>query len=177
MLTAAKVAEWFLTRNRADADGCSDDYLTPMQLQKLLFFAQGYYLGCYGEPLFSDDINAWKHGPVVRSVYNRYSVFGGRGIDVMCDCQDSDFTKEQLRAMNIVYDKYAKYSGSALRAMTHEPGTPWSETEQGGIISRDKIYRYFEDAMMSEEEEDELAGLLKQAAAIPAEPYHREDFL
>ena len=177
MLAAAKVAEWFLTKNRADAEGCSDDYLTPMQLQKLLFFAQGYYLGCYGKPLFSDDIKAWDHGPVVPSVYNRYSVFGGRGIDVMYDCSDSDFTEEELRAMKIVYKIYSKYSGNALRGITHIAGSPWSQTARNEVISLDKIYRYYEDAMMSEEEENELDGLMKQAEAIPDEPYRREDFL
>ena len=45
------------------------------------------------------------------------------------------------------------------------------------MISLDKIYRYYEDAMMSEEEENELDNLMKQAEAIPAEPYRREDFL
>ena len=177
MLKAKKVAEWFLARNRMDADGCSDNYLTPMQLQKLLFFAQGYYLGCYAKPLFEDDIRAWPHGPVVPSVYNIYSAFGGRGIDMVYDCDGSEFTKEELRTLNIVYDKYAQYSGWKLSAMTHAAGSPWSQTAPGHVITKDKIYRYFEDAMMSEEEEDELDGLMKQAEMIPAEPYRREDFL
>lgn len=32
-------------------------------------------------PLFNDDIYAWKHGPVVESVYHNYKSFGSNGIE------------------------------------------------------------------------------------------------
>ena len=41
------------------------DDLTNMKLNKLLYFAQGYYLKKYGRPLFDNAIEAWEHGPVV----------------------------------------------------------------------------------------------------------------
>ena len=48
------------------------DDLTNMKLNKLLYFAQGYYLKKYGRPLFDNAIEAWEHGPVVPEVYSAY---------------------------------------------------------------------------------------------------------
>ena len=47
----------------------SGQSLTPMQLLKLVFIAHGWMLGLYGEPLISDDVQAWKYGPVIPDLY------------------------------------------------------------------------------------------------------------
>jgi uncharacterized phage-associated protein len=51
--------------------------LTPMKLQKLVYFAHGWHLGLTGEPLLDEEIQAWSFGPVVRSVYNAFRDCGG----------------------------------------------------------------------------------------------------
>jgi len=40
-----------------------------MHVQKLLYYAQGRHLAFKGQPIFTDTIEAWTHGPVVRAVY------------------------------------------------------------------------------------------------------------
>ncbi|MDR1041744.1 MAG: DUF4065 domain-containing protein [Deltaproteobacteria bacterium] len=62
--SAIAVANWFIERNRKESGD-----LTHLKLQKLLYFAQGWHLAYYDVPLFEDPIEAWKYGPVVRSVY------------------------------------------------------------------------------------------------------------
>jgi uncharacterized phage-associated protein len=42
------------------------DVISNLKLQKLLYYAQGFYLAIYGKALFEEDIVAWEHGPVVR---------------------------------------------------------------------------------------------------------------
>ena len=174
MKTAISIAKWFLAKNRSEADECKDNFLTPMQVQKLLYFAQGYFLGCYGKPLFSDEIKAWRYGPVVPEVYNAYSAFGGKGIDVICSINPHEFNAEEIRTLEIVYEKYSQYSGIKLSQITHEPGSPWSETKRKETISLDKMRSYYEDYMLSEEEENELMALEKKAAAMPKILYSRE---
>jgi len=38
--------------------------VTPLMLQKLLYFIQGIYSALYGKPIFEEDCRAWIHGPV-----------------------------------------------------------------------------------------------------------------
>ena len=38
-------------------------YLSNHKLQKLLYYAQAWYLGVYGKPLFDADFQAWKQAP------------------------------------------------------------------------------------------------------------------
>lgn len=46
--------------------------ITPLALQKILYFIQGIYLALYDVPLFDEDCYAWVHGPVYNSVYNLF---------------------------------------------------------------------------------------------------------
>jgi uncharacterized phage-associated protein len=69
---ANDIAEWFV-RYRADELGAPVD---PMSLEKLIYYAQAFYLVLKGEPLFPDEIQAWKLGPVIRGVYKKYQVYG-----------------------------------------------------------------------------------------------------
>lgn len=38
--------------------------VTPLMLQKLLYFIQGIYSALYGRTVFAEDCRAWIHGPV-----------------------------------------------------------------------------------------------------------------
>lgn len=51
--------------------------ITALELQKLLYFVQAYFLIKKGKPCFRDDIEAWDFGPVVPSVYREYKRYGG----------------------------------------------------------------------------------------------------
>ncbi|MFL0194164.1 Panacea domain-containing protein [Clostridium sp. WILCCON 0269] len=47
--------------------------ITNLQLQKFLYYIQGYHLAEYKEPIFDNDIEAWAYGPVVPDVYYCYN--------------------------------------------------------------------------------------------------------
>ncbi len=49
---------------------CED--ITPLALQKALYYIQGFYYAFYSNFLFSENCEAWVHGPVYRDVYFRY---------------------------------------------------------------------------------------------------------
>jgi uncharacterized phage-associated protein len=70
--TANDIAEWFV-RYSADELGAPVD---PMSLEKLTYYAQAFHLVLKDEPLFRDEIQAWKLGPVIPSVYKRYAGYG-----------------------------------------------------------------------------------------------------
>lgn len=113
----------------------SNDFLTPMKLQKLLYFAQGWHLAVEDEPLFNEQIEAWQYGPVVPSVYRafksvgsgpikeparEYSLSGTRIIAAVPELPENARTIPQL-----VWNTYKNFSAAQLMALTHKAGTPW----------------------------------------------------
>jgi uncharacterized phage-associated protein len=62
--SAIAVVNWFIITNKHETRD-----LTHLKIQKLLYFAQGFFLANYDKPLFEEDIEAWKYGPVVNPVY------------------------------------------------------------------------------------------------------------
>jgi len=130
--TALQVANTIITRS-LDLGRMVDQ----LKLQKLLYIAQGLSLALRDEILFPDRIEAWRYGPVVRSVYTAAKFHGAApiaatlpGIYFSSKTIGSDDTaanaivEETLRA-------YGELEGVQLVALTHRPnlpeGEPWVE--------------------------------------------------
>ena len=64
------IAEYFIRRFEE-----LDSSITQLKLQKMIYYAQGIALGKYGVKLFNEPLLAWKHGPVIKSVYDEYGRF------------------------------------------------------------------------------------------------------
>lgn len=146
--SAAQIAKWFLAHNRNELDNGAD-LISNMKLQKLLYYAQGSFLAVTGQPLFDDPIEAWKHGPVVESVYHQYKGNGGKGIPFEDPFDFSSFTDEEEELLEEVYNVFGQYSAWKLRDMTHAEA-PWNETEQGHEILQDKIKAYFQKEYLAQ---------------------------
>src|SRR5256885_15287234 len=54
----------------------SNKSVTPMKLQKLIYFAHGWYWAIKNEPLIDESVEAWKYGPVIPSVYHAFKHYG-----------------------------------------------------------------------------------------------------
>lgn len=142
MYKAIDIAKWFLQHNAFEQKLSSDvEGISNLKLQKLLYYAQGCYLGVYGSKLFEDDILAWQHGPVVSDVYHEFKKFHNNSITV----DVSEIVKVDDKAQKVlewVYEEFGKYTAWALRNKTHEE-TPWRTTQPNGVISIDAIRNYF----------------------------------
>jgi len=142
--TARQVADWFLAWSDHNEATVSN-----LKLQKLLYYAQGHHLGGHGTPLFDDDIEAWAHGPVVRSVYHDLKCYGNGPIDVEVALDDSfdwgDFRDVEDDLMR-VWNTYGKYEAWALRNRTHREA-PWKSTFEHGtkylVIPQDAMRDFF----------------------------------
>ena len=68
MANVLDIAKYFLyLDNTNEGDGVSN-----LKLQKLVYYAQGYYSAIFDNPLFSNEISAWTHGPVISDLYHEY---------------------------------------------------------------------------------------------------------
>lgn len=76
--TAMEIANFiiWLTNNRLGRRN-----LTPLKLQKILYYVQATFLAAHGRPLFAEAIQKWQYGPVVPSVYFEFKDYGISHID------------------------------------------------------------------------------------------------
>jgi uncharacterized phage-associated protein len=116
--------------------------ITNMKLQKLVYYAQGYFLAKFDKTLFNDEIKAWPHGPVCPRVYEFYKGNGPYPIECPVDFDTKKFSKDQLQVLTDVWNYYSQYSAIGLRNLTHEE-KPWKETQQNQVISTDSMKCFF----------------------------------
>lgn len=131
--------------------------ITPLALQKLLYYAQAFYKALFDEVLFQDDCQAWAYGPVYPDVYYRYSDRGYNPIEKPTDDLTEDFielTTKEISLLDAVIDSFGRYSGTVLRDITHKE-KPWLEARGNllptdrstTVINRDTIDEYFKSVV------------------------------
>jgi uncharacterized phage-associated protein len=102
----------------------SDSGMSTMKLQKLVYYCQGWSLAWDGEPLFSEDIEAWANGPVVYELFDEH-----RGQFQVSSWPLGDpchLTSDQTDTIDAVLNGYGGMSGQQLINKTHEE-RPWLE--------------------------------------------------
>lgn len=127
---------------------CED--VTPLALQKALYYIQGFYYAFYKSFLFTEECQAWVHGPVYRDIYTRYRDYRFDSIECSGELNDSVFSSSEKAILDSVAKHVCCYSGKVLERFTHSE-TPWLCARDGllenapsdRVIQRDEIGSYF----------------------------------
>ncbi len=115
--------------------------ISPMKIQKLIYFAHGWCLAITGSLLIEESIEAWRYGPVISNIYYWLRKFGSQPVRFdELDIEPQDFSRlktlrqkgETVQLLQKVWDVYKGYDAIELSTMTHLPESPWAET-------RDKV--------------------------------------
>lgn len=112
---------------------CED--ITPLALQKALYYVQGFYYAFYKTFIFSEDCQAWVHGPVYRDIYFRYRDYKFDPIDCNYEIDDTVLSSSEKAIFESVAKNICCYSGKVLEKFTHSE-TPWLST-RGGLLGTD----------------------------------------
>lgn len=122
--------------------------ISAMKLQKLVYYCQAWHLARHRTPLFHEEIEAWREGPVVRSLYQRH-----RQLYRVTEWQHGDASKlsdQDRRTVSWVLSKYGFFSAERLSNMTHNE-IPWrvargalpADEPSESPISRDVMADYY----------------------------------
>ncbi len=105
--------------------GDEKDPLTNLRLHKLLYYAQAWSLVVRESELFSDELEAWRHGPVVPTVCQKLSE-GQRAVPIPADAfaDAPDLPGQEAEFVRSVWEAYNQYSALQLSRMTHQE-MPW----------------------------------------------------
>lgn len=127
---------------------CGD--ITPLQLQKMLYYTQACFIIFYNKFAFADECEAWVHGPVYRSVYEKYKDYKYDAIPQ--PLKVPELMSQETTILDLVIEYFGKYSGKVLEKFTHKE-LPWLKAREGlsenetsnRVIDNELIYNYFTD--------------------------------
>lgn len=128
---------------------CED--ITPLALQKALYYIQGFHFAFYRTFLFPEDCQAWTHGPVYRDIYFRYRDYRFDPIEKTTTFDTSVFSASEKAICDSVINNICCYSGKILERFTHNEA-PWLTTRgdlpdsapSDRIIEKSVIGAYFD---------------------------------
>lgn len=129
-------------------DQCED--VTPLALQKALYYIQGFYYAFYKTFLFAEECEAWIHGPVYKDIYFRYRDYRFDPIKGNGGFDSSVFTSSEQAILDSVVRNVCCYSGKVLEGFTHSEA-PWlsargdlpATAASGRTILREQMGEYF----------------------------------
>jgi len=137
--------------------------VTPLALEKLLFFSNGVNYALNGTRLITEESQAWAHGPVYPCVYNKYKKYGYKPIDdgiySTHGCLVSKLSDDEIKAIDLVIKTFGLYSPKTLEKISHSQ-IPWiekrngySEEEAGNdIIDENSVKNFFIENKLNSEE-------------------------
>lgn len=129
--------------------------VTPLMLQKLLYIIQGVFMALYNRPIFTEECEAWMHGPVYPEVYELFRDFKYNPIDdarfAVLEGTADALTEEERRVIDLVANTFGIYGGKVLEKITHNE-EPWKTARKGyadnvssnELISKESIKAYYE---------------------------------
>jgi uncharacterized phage-associated protein len=133
------VARYFIRRGEVS----SQNDISHLKLQKLLYLAQLESVKSMGEVLFDEDIEAWDYGPIVKSVHDEFKGSGTEPIYLGKPQVNLPQSTEEL--LRQVWDKWAVLSAFRLIDIVHSHKAWLDSFKRGrleggiGVISRQEL--------------------------------------
>ena len=130
-----------------------------MKLQKLLYYANGWWLATHGEPLLNEPPQVWRYGPVFRGLYGIFARFGHSSIGTpvspgpfpngvnLVEGDNGNVTP----FLDWIWQEHGHKTAGQLSDETHALGTPWRQIAEkhnfrvppNTVIEPELDYDYF----------------------------------
>ena len=127
MIDCLNAARYFIARAYEDS---MEAEMTNMKVQKLLYYSQSLHLAMYDEPLFAEEIQAWRYGPVCPPAYRFYSEFEANQLPVPSQELLLQIPDDQKKLLEEVWENFGGYHAYLLSDMTHLE-FPWKKARKG----------------------------------------------
>jgi uncharacterized phage-associated protein len=117
-------------------------HISPLKLQKILYYSQAWSLVFLDHSLFEDVPEAWANGPVYRAIWDEYKIKAQRHEKLVFENNynlEAEYKKRtdslnldvnQSELLDSVLKKYSSYPSGYLVYLTHSE-LPWNEARKG----------------------------------------------
>ena len=136
--------------------------VTPMKLQRILYFLACEYAKDAGGPLFNEQFQTWEYGPVLRSLHDKFRPLAGKPIAVFW--KDAAGFSQRINesqnrvfrhALDAVWNSCRDVPVVTLSRITHLPGSAWYQA----YVTQER--QLSTDAMAADTTYAELLGLTR----------------
>lgn len=125
-ISALSIAEYFIYKANKGNIG-----MTNKKLQKLVYYAQAWSLVLNKKALFNEKIEAWVHGPAIKSVYVEYKKFRFSPIKKQANASVlATIPTDIQKLLDNVWSVYGNLDADYLEMLTHSEA-PWQEAREG----------------------------------------------
>ncbi|MCM1387845.1 MAG: DUF4065 domain-containing protein [Bacillus sp. (in: Bacteria)] len=136
MVSALNVGNSILSRAFAE-----NIDITPMKLQKMIYFIYRAYLQESNKSLFNERFEVWKYGPVIPSVYESFKDCGSNAIRKFATendgrtvlIVDEDGSPIVKKIITDIWNTCKTLDGIYLSSLTHQEGTAWRKAFEENI--------------------------------------------
>lgn len=128
--TMHDLASWFLAKQS----------MSQKKLQKLCYYGVAWGYALLDRPIVKNpEFEAWVHGPVSKTLWNTYSIYGWDNISSKTTrwqelnkdkLTDKEFPQEVIDVLKSVWVTYGDKSGLELEALSHKEA-PWVNARKG----------------------------------------------
>ena len=121
------VANTFLAQYGAGGE------ISHMKLQKLVYYAYGWWLAYNQDALTTEGPEVWQYGPVFSSLYSACAPFGSKSLMSPIKppfSEPPEVPQADTRTRDMLdwtWNRYGGLSAGALSTETHKQGSPWQQ--------------------------------------------------
>jgi len=135
--SAFDVAKYFLYKAQTATEE-DQELISNLKLQKLVYYAQGLHMVIYGEPIFSEEVEAWTYGPVVPVLYHYYKKHDANGIHADDSFDPSAIDDDTKTFLDEIYEVFGQFSAIRLMNIAHSDQC-WIDAGIGNEITCDAM--------------------------------------
>lgn len=120
---------------------------THLELEKIMYFSYCEYLREYHSPMFLEEFEAWRYGPVIPEVYHEFKKYSRSKIKINDKDKLLVWSKimkfksydKLLRVIDKTLEEYGKCTARQLVDKSHEKDSPWYIVYRDGEGKNNKI--------------------------------------
>lgn len=111
--------------------------ITPLKMQKLLYFVHADYLIRTKLPLVKETFEAWSYGPVIPSIYEEFRIFSREKITSKASIFNPKTRSKTIPVLLLcpedesilrgIFGLYIGVDAGLLSALSHRPDGPWDQ--------------------------------------------------
>lgn len=121
MVTVFDVAKYILEKHGS---------MSTWKLQKLCYYAQAWSIAWTGFPLFNEDFQAWRNGPVCPELFHVHQGMFAVDANLLPYANSDALSADAKETIDVVLKDYGDKEPYELRAMTHAE-KPWRDMRVG----------------------------------------------
>ena len=164
--TASELGDYLLRKVNRPAG----EAINLMKLNALLYFCEAWSLAVFDRELIAEEIQAWDHGPVVYSVWEKLSMKGWNDLAADDLNAETQLDEDTVSLLDDVYLAYGEFSTPDLENMIKKDA-PWKDARRGlpawdlskKPMSKSTMTKFYKAAF-----EAEQSALQGQPATAPA---------